>query len=224
MDASDREQIRERIRKQQDFIEEHGKRVATNLRRADRLIEIAEKRFPSRNRDDIQAKDDMLRAAVVLLHATLEDYLRYIGFKYIPSGGEEVLNKISLIGGPDRPEKFFLGKLAKHRGKTVDQLITESVEAHLDKRSFSNTADISQLLESARVPSAKVEAFFPSLQELMDTRHEIVHKGDLTATIDQEGERVPKAIDASKVTEWSNTIQRFTSTVAAYKMEMGDLG
>src|SRR6266550_5269430 len=126
-----------KILKEITFINAYNARIATNLRRAADLIEFAENSFP-KDRPP-QTKDDILRAAVVFLHATLEDFLRYIGARYIPSGSEDVLNKISLIGSSDvlRPEKFFLGKLAKHRDKKVDQLIAESVEAHLDKRSFN---------------------------------------------------------------------------------------
>src|SRR5215471_4852423 len=87
------------------------------------------------------------------------------------SDDPNVLDKIGLLGSPGRAEKFFLGKLATHRGKTVNQLIAESVEAHLDKRSFSNTDDISQLLGSVGVPVNEVDQCYPSLSELMSKRH-----------------------------------------------------
>jgi hypothetical protein len=218
--ASDDPKLEE-ARKDRAFIDEYNVRIATNLRRAEDLIEFAEDSLPQTRPSQI--KDDILRAAVVLLHATLEDFLRYIGSKYIPSSSEDVLNKISLSGSSDvlRPEKFFLGKLAKHRDKTVDQLIAESVEAHLDKRSFSNTTDISQLLESAGVSINKVEKFYPSLSELMARRHEIVHNGDLKPTANQECEREPERIDASKVKGWNETVLNFVTEVAADKLETG---
>ena len=148
-------------------------------------------------------------------------FLRYIGCRYIPSGGEDFLNRISLIGSSDRPEKFFLGKLAKHRDRKVDRLIAESVEAHLDKGNFSNTDDIADLLKSVGVPSSVVEKCYRSLSELMARRHEIVHKGDLKATVNQEDERDPEPIDASKVKEWYETVLEFTNEVATYKLETG---
>jgi hypothetical protein len=162
-----------------------------------------------------------LRAAVVFLHATLEDFLRYIGSRDIPSSSEDVLNKISLIGSPDRSEKFSLGQLAKYRDKTVDQLITESVEAHLDKRSFSNTNEISHHLGSTGVPSSVVEKWYPSLGELIARRHEIVHKADLKPTANQQTEREPEPIGASKVKEWYQTVFEFVNAVAAYKLTAG---
>jgi hypothetical protein len=210
-----------KILKEITFINAYNARIATNLRRAADLIEFAENSFP-KDRPP-QTKDDILRAAVVFLHATLEDFLRYIGARYIPSGSEDVLNKISLIGSSDvlRPEKFFLGKLAKHRDKKVDQLIAESVEAHLDKRSFNDPADISQLLESTGVPIDVVRKLYPSLGALMARRHEIVHKGDLRATDNEQRERDPEPIDASKVKEWYETVLNFVTSVAACKLEAG---
>jgi hypothetical protein len=201
------------------FINEYNARIATNLRRAENLIEFAENSFSKDRLSSI--KDDILRAAVVFLHATLEDFLRYIGCKYIPSGDEDVLNKISLIGSSDRPEKFFLGKLAKYRDRKVDQLIVESVEAHLDKHNFSNTHDIADLLKSVGVPSSVVEKYYRSISELMARRHEIVHKGDLKASVNQEDERDPEPIDASEVKEWYETVFEFINAVAAYKLEAG---
>jgi hypothetical protein len=201
------------------FVQQTSLRIATNLRRVLALIDFVDSPLPKDSPP--QTKDDILRAAVVFLHATLEDFLRYIGSKYIPSGGEEILNKIPVIGSSNavHSEKFFLGKLAKHRDKTVDQLIVESVEANLDKRSFSDTTDIAQLLDSVGVPSDVVEKCYKSLSELMARRHEIVHKGDLKPTVNQEGERDPEPIDASKVREWFDTILLFTSLVTSYKLK-----
>jgi hypothetical protein len=202
-----------------DFINGYNFRIATNLRRVGDLIEFAENRFTKDRQSQI--KDDILRAAVVFLHATLEDFLRYIGGGYIPSGSEDVLDKISLVGSSDRPEKFSLGKLAKHRDKKIDQLITESVEAHLDRRSFSSTKEIANFLDSVGVPSSAVDNFYPSLSDLIVRRHQIVHRGDLIASDKEQREREVEPIDASKVKEWNDTVVNFITAVAAYKLTVG---
>jgi RiboL-PSP-HEPN len=201
------------------YLMRHIGRVATNVARAKFLVEFVES-FLSDKATFSRIRDDILRAAVVFLHATLEDFLRYIGSRYIPSGEEDALNKISLIGSSDspRPEKFFLGKLAKHRGKMVDQLIHECVAAHLQKVSFNNTTDICQLLESAGIRSDKFKDSYPSLGELMARRHQIVHHADLLPS-DEKFERDAAPIEASKVTEWYHTTMNFMSAVAAYKLE-----
>jgi hypothetical protein len=165
----------EEIRKDRAFIDEYNARIAAILRPAIHLIDFAE---TAPKECSPRIKDDMLRAAVVFLHATLEDFLRYIGSKY-------------------------------------------SAEVDLDKRSFGNTDRISELLDSAAVAKNEVKKFYPSLRKLMARRHQIVHKGDLKGTLSYEGERDPEPINASEVKEWSETIIRFMSAVAAYKLKTG---
>ena len=206
---------------QRDFVNKYNLRIGTNLRRVEDLITFADNRFPKDRSSQI--KDDILRAAVVLLHATLEDFLRFLGGRYIPSGGEEVLNRMSLVDSSSvlHPEKFLLGKLAEHRGKTVDQLIAESVQAHLDKRSFSSIKDITSLLASVGIPSSEVEKYYPTLNDLIVRRHEIVHRGDLIPSEREQSEREVQPIEATKVEKWYDTVYDFMTEVATYKLTAG---
>jgi len=73
-------------------------------------------------------KTDLLRAAVVFLHATLEDLLRGLAQIYLPNSDRDALDEIPLVGlvrRHSRPGKFGLGSLASHKGKSVDKLIQE---------------------------------------------------------------------------------------------------
>ena len=78
--SSDNSKLEE-ARRDKTFVDEYIARIATTLRRAEHLAEFAETAFPKGGYS--QTKDDILRAAVVFLHATLEDFLRYIGTKFI---------------------------------------------------------------------------------------------------------------------------------------------
>jgi len=91
---------------------------------------------------------DMLRSALVLLHASLEDVLRSVAAWKFPASGEAVLNDVPLVGLGEggRPEKFHLGKLVPHRAKSVQALIDESVKAAINRMSFNNTTDIASIL------------------------------------------------------------------------------
>jgi hypothetical protein len=102
------------------YIAKHLYRITANLGRVKALVELAQSGFPAGALRTM--KEDVLRAAVVFLYATLEDFLRYIGLTYLPSAGEAVLDRIGLIGSSDvlRAEKFFLGKLAKYRVYQAD--------------------------------------------------------------------------------------------------------
>jgi hypothetical protein len=201
------------------FIQKHLDRITVNLGRVSALVRLADIVYPNPPPNFTIHREDLLRAAVVFLHATLEDFLRYIGATYLPAGKEEVLNRIALVGAEDvlRPEKFFLGKLAEHRGKTVDQLITESVASSLERMSFSDTADVSRLLEGAGVDLEVVREFYPTLTALMRRRHQIVHRGDLVDA-PKNGPRDANPIDAATVTEWHGTVKRFISHVIADKI------
>jgi hypothetical protein len=201
------------------FILKHLRRITLNLRRVEALIKMSQEPPTVATVEPTIQKEDVLRAAIVLLHATLEDFLRYVGSAYLPMSNEEVLNRISLLGTPDvfRAEKFFLGKLAQHRGKTIDQVISDSVAASLDKVAFNNTTDISQLLEGAGIQVECVREYYPQLSKLMARRHQIVHRADLNDEAG-DGSRPTTPIAASVVTEWNSTVERFISAVVAYKI------
>ena len=166
----------EETRRDRAFINEYISRMVAILRPAVDLIDFAENHFPKARFSPI--KDDILRMAVVFLHATLEDFLRYIGGRY-------------------------------------------TAGADFDKRTFGNTDRISELLEGAGIPPKEFKKFYPSLSQLMLRRHLIVHKGDLGAITNHEGERVPKPIDLSKVKEWSKTVPDFVNEIGAYLLKRG---
>lgn len=198
------------------FIEQYIARTSINLSRVESLIKLAGE-YRSHNANPVY-KEDLLRAAVVLLHATLEDCLRFFGSVCLPYCGEGVLDSIPLVGTPElqRGQKFNLGRLVQHRGKTIDHVITESVEAHLDRISFSNTSEIASLLQSLKVDIKLVDTYFPKLDELIKRRHQIVHKADL---VESPGAvLIPslleaKAIDEATVTEWRTVVSAFISNV-----------
>ena len=56
----------------------------------------------------------------------------------MPTADEETLNKIPLAGASGRAEKFQLGRLAEHRGKKVDDVIRESVEAYMERSTLNS--------------------------------------------------------------------------------------
>lgn len=127
-----------------------GRRLRGNLSRVRHLLAIYQLLYGRGRGRRTVFKTDLLRAAVVFLHATLEDCLRSVARFYLPQADLNTLNKIPLAGThPIRAEKFPLGSLIEHRGKTVDDLINESITQHLERRSFNDTADISRLLEES---------------------------------------------------------------------------
>ena len=56
----------------------------------------------------------------------------------LPIANEDAPNDVPLVGGSGRSEKFQLGKLARHRGKKIDDVIRESVAAYMERYTFNN--------------------------------------------------------------------------------------
>ncbi len=202
------------------YIQKHLDRITVNLVRTENLVRLSDEIYPNAPEGLQLYRQDIIRAAVVFLHATLEDFLRHVGSMYLPKSGEDVLNRVALVGSSDvlRPEKFFLGRLASHRGKSVDQLISESVAAYLDRVSFSDTGEVSRLLEAIGVPLDPIRRFYGPLSSLMARRHQIVHKGDLLDA-SSDGPREAMTIDGTVVMEWHAAVKAFMSAVIAQKIE-----
>jgi hypothetical protein len=134
--------------------------------------------------DGIRA--DIARTIVVFLHATFEDALRTMGRERIAAARSEVLDKVPLVGTSrsGRAEKFHLGALTAHRGKTVDQLIQESVENYLDRASFGSCADVDEVLTQIGLDTTPFKHLYVDLDQMMKRRHRIVHEADLPSPKD----------------------------------------
>jgi hypothetical protein len=166
-------------------------------------------------------KADLLRAAVVFLHAAFEEYLRGLATLYYPNASEAALNDIPLAGLAcrGRPEKFFLGKLIRHRSKSVEQVIRESVAEYLAQSNFNDVSDVTSLLESLEVPiTDRMRGTFPVLQQLMKRRHQIVHKAD---RVDgrSPGKQRATSISLRQIDDFVEAIQEFSVGVTAYVIE-----
>lgn len=180
-------------------IEAHLRVILENMQRVGRLIGAFD-----------GGGDDVLRSAVVFLHATQEDVLRSIAAVLLPYASEAVLNRVPMIGTPGaRPDKFFLGRLSTHREKTVAEVIAASVQEYLRHTTFNNVTEIAELLRSLNFFVEPMEVLFPQLEALMRRRHQIVHRADRG----ENGEVVP--ITREQVVDWSEAVIKFISTVEA---------
>jgi hypothetical protein len=77
-----------------------------------------------------------------------------------------------------------LGALNAHRGKTVDDLIQESVENFLDRESFGSCADVEEVLTQIGLDAAPFKPLYADLDQMMKRRHRIVHEADLPSPKD----------------------------------------
>lgn len=201
-----------------------ARRLRGNLARADQLLNISQQIGANKDQRSVAAAEDLLRAVVVFLHATLEDALRSLAILYLPVSGEEQLNAIPLVetGVTGRPEKFFLGKLVAHRGKSVDEVIEMSVAAHLARSTYNDTTEVASLLKSLGMNPAAVSMHFPALDQLIRRRHQVVHRADLS----DDNPEIPdhlRPISLDEVKDWQHAVKELTTDMMAHIIgtEMG---
>ncbi len=74
------------------------------------------------------ATSDILRSAVVFLHAMLEDFLRTVGRIGLRASDEKTLNAIGeSMATKGKQHKFTLWELSQRKELTVDKLIEETI-------------------------------------------------------------------------------------------------
>jgi len=185
-----------------------------NFKRVDSLIKLFERTRESTRRMKI-TETDILRAAVVLLHSAMEDYLRGIIIEYLPKRGRDELKNISLPDNDRRAEKFTLGDLIEFRSNTISELIEQSVKAHLQKVSFNNTTDILSWIKRIGVRIDKMEVDLASINSMIERRHKIVHEADANPNAGR-GHHMTTPIDAEKTKGWMVSVEKLISNIEKY--------
>lgn len=158
---------------------------------------------------------DILRAAVVLLHASLEDMLRSLANWKLPAADAQILDAVPLVGQGSNPKRFLLGELAAHRGKRVEDVLAESVREHLKQSNYNSVGEVASLLESIKIKVAKVNSRFADLAELMERRHQIVHRADRQEKVKGSGDHEIRAINKNTVRTWAGAVKEFGAAVLA---------
>ncbi len=186
--------------------------VLDNMSRVSQLLSLYTSLKKNQAFMSNSATDDILRLSVVFIHSTLEEFLRRLAIELLPKADEKTLNNIPLITKAGRAEKFALGSLARLKGKTVDEVITESVENYYEHSNFNNTTQINLLFTDLGIDTSKVKHHFSELNNLMNRRHRIVHRGDKVKE-SQEDFGVLVTIKIEEVYKWQQTVAEFCASV-----------
>jgi len=149
---------------------------------------------------------DILRSAVVLLHATLEDLLRSLAEWKLPSANADAFAEIPLIG-LKRGEKFGLQQLAAFRSRTVDEVFEKSVNAYLEKSNYSHPGDVTSILISIGVTLELDKEKRIELAVMMSRRHWIAHRLDRNPNRGS-GHHSVKSLAGSTVVRWIQAVER----------------
>ena len=119
--------------------------------------------------------------------------------------------------GPSRSkERFSLVDLAAFRGRTVDELIAQSVEEHLERSSFNHPGEIDEVLAKIEFGYRIEKPLTDALASLMIRRHAIAHRFDREVDgLVGPGPNLRvrsiggKPIDPNSVAKWIKAVQEF---------------
>jgi hypothetical protein len=157
------------------------------------------------------ASVDVLRAAVVFLHATLEDLIRGLLEWKLPSAPASAFDDVTLVGQKPRT-KFAVADLVAHRGKSVDELLRESVLAHLLESNFNHPGELASALTKIGFPETLLDPHRDQLGPMMARRHWIVHRADRN---DQggSGQHHARSLGQATVQTWLDVVRAFGQDV-----------
>jgi len=195
----------------------------TNHSRVEHLVRVYERETKETKGRRNNAHLDILRSAVVFIHATLEDGMRVATRIGLPRNCREVIDKIPLVGLNEsgNVEKFFLGRLTEHMDKTVKQLIDESIDRHLERISYTSVAELAGWLKVLEVDVNLVQSLFPTLDLMMKRRHHIVHRGDRSVKTGP-GQQFAQSLSARVVRQWNEAVGDFLGHVLEAVMSKVD--
>lgn len=187
---------------------------AENIARVDHLLAAAA-RLDDPGTDSVLSKE-VLRAAVVFLHSTLEEVIRSLYVHKLPHVSVEHLNTVPLAGRDPspRPKAIALGDLRIFSGQFVDNVIIESINRYVDMLSLNNSTQLVHCLELAEIPHADKAEFLGPLDALMRRRHQVVHQMDRSNALDPLTEPI-NDIDASVLRSWRSAVEEFTKSLMA---------
>ncbi len=189
-------------------------RLKDNLSRVDSLLALYEilqkeeaRRLVSSKQDARSA--DILRAAVVLLHGSQEEYVRGMLSDWLfDRADSKELEGISLPGyAQKRAQKFTLRDLAQYKNEQVSDLIQSSIESQLSLVSFNQYSEICSWLSKNGISLTQFKSQ-SLIENLIKRRHKIVHEVDLNKKTDKT-----ESIKASTVRSWREAVENMLRIV-----------
>ena len=169
---------------------------------------------------------DLRRAAVVLAHATLEDFIRSLVEIRLPLAEARYLKTVPLLLGEDaaRSTQYTLSDLVFYREQPVGEVIRRSVIAYLAGITYNRVDQIALALDQIGLSRSLLANDGKELAAMMARRHHIAHRAD-RAEDKSGGEPMSRPIESPTVTGWIDAVFRFgdavTNSLAASSTEGG---
>ncbi len=181
-------------------------RFILNRGRVERLLKL------STCLDDSDAAE-VLRAAVVLLHASLEDFLRSVAEQYWPFRDSTELDRVPLPG-EDTVRKTSARVLRRYGERTARDLLQEAVRAYLATYTVSDVKAVGRLLADLGVTDLSENVDMKQIEMLILRRHQIVHRADRVEGGDNETFE-QAAVEHAAVHTWAECVAKLVDHVGA---------
>ena len=162
------------------------------------------------------AQMDLLRAAVVILHAATEDAVRSALRELLPRcGSVEALDRVPIVKVPGtRVLSVGLGSLREAFGdRSLPEVIQLRVDAMLQESTYNRVAEVAGALRDVGIHSDDVlSGDARTLGHLMRRRHRIAHRADGNPLAGR-GHRKTQPIGRQLVVEWATAVERVCSRI-----------
>jgi hypothetical protein len=168
---------------------------------------------------------DILRAAIILLHAALEDLLRSVEELLLPGASKDSFGALKFLPETgsgkdgvatvkDAKEKFSLVELADYRGRTVDDVIAKAIDFHLERSNYNNIGELKAALDRVGINNRVWEtpAVAASLAAMMTRRHLIAHRADRNP-MSGRGHHLAQSVSVPLVNGWTTVVDTFGKAV-----------
>lgn len=181
-------------------------RLLNNLKRVDSLLALHD--ILSNEAADSVAKDkearsaDILRAAVVFIHGSEEDYVRGVLSEWLVKKGEpSSIAVVPLAGeGKKRASKFTLQLLLSFADMGVNDLIQRSIDEYFSLVSFNSYSEIVSQLGKITIDLSTFKRQ-DQIEKLISRRHKIVHEVDIDSKSGHTN-----SINATTVRSWKEAV------------------
>lgn len=160
---------------------------------------------------------DVLRAAVVFLHATMEDVLRTLLARRLrESTDPKQFEELPVVVAPGaRPlERVKLSDLVPYRHETIDALVQRSVDAQLERSTFNNLGDVKKALLRGGIDPGFMEPFERSIAAMMKRRHQIAHRADQNE-VGGSGNHMAASLGVWTVEAWIFAVEELLRGIVA---------
>jgi hypothetical protein len=205
--------------------EEVADRFTNNIGRVQSLVKTYTSLIkPGQGRSSVE-QADVLRAAIILLHAALEEVMRSTEELHLPNAKKEafkLLKFMPLSGYGNGPEKISLVDLAGYRNQTVNDIFDQAIAFHLDRSNYNNITDLIQPLDRLDLQheflsddtNSEAKVLRISLEAMMKRRHWIAHRADRNPK-SGTGHHVAQSISPKTVSSWIAAVEKFAKLVIA---------